>query len=67
MLNTFKDKIYLVPEDWEKKDEYESLYKLRNKVIIKSKGKVENIYKQGDIDNLSNEEEDEDDSFQNDV
>ena len=40
----FGDKLYVVPYDWEIYDDYKSPNELKNKIIVKNKGKVEKVY-----------------------
>ncbi|EGR29964.1 phospholipase eta 2, putative [Ichthyophthirius multifiliis] len=58
MQDILKEKLYIVPLNWEQLNDYKSPNQLRNMVIVKNKGKVDKIYSNieeiSDSDNENN-------------
>ena len=43
MINIFKDKLFVLPEDPKKREKYPSPNDLKNKILIKAKGNFKKI------------------------
>ncbi|EGR28562.1 phosphatidylinositol-specific phospholipase x domain protein [Ichthyophthirius multifiliis] len=43
IMNILKDKLYILPNDWEKQENFLSPNQLKNKILIKSKGSIQDI------------------------
>ena len=55
----FKEKLYTVPEDWEKFSSYKSPNELRFKIIVKSKGRIQQAINDDVILDETSEEDDD--------
>ncbi|EAR85196.2 phosphatidylinositol-specific phospholipase C, X domain protein (macronuclear) [Tetrahymena thermophila SB210] len=55
----FKDKLFTVPKDYEKNIYFKSPNELKGKIIVKSKGKVEQVISQQEIHECHSSESDE--------